>query len=61
MMVISFRIDMTPCATESGVIPGIRMAIRTLAPLPFMLAAVDGEILPVMVKLGWAPGIFRVA
>lgn len=37
------------------------MTVYALAPFPLVFATVNGEVLPVVVKCGRLPGIFRVA
>ncbi len=52
---------MTGQAGELGVIDIGGMAIRTLCPFPLMRAAVDFEILSVMIECRWEPCGRRVA
>ena len=60
-MVVGLRIGMTNGTTELGVIPGRGMAVGTLVPLPFMFAAINGEIHAVVVEGSRRPGLFTVA
>lgn len=59
-MIIRLRICMTNRTTEKGVIARCCMAIGTLIPFVFMLAAIDREILPVVVEISRIPRCFAV-
>lgn len=61
MLVVGFGIRVAGGAREYGIIGGIRVAVDTLCPFSFVLPAVDGEILPIVVKGGRHPGIFIMA
>ena len=52
---------MTIGTAEDGKIARIGMALRTLCPFSFVCAAIDAEILTVMVKGGWCPGSLAMA
>ena len=56
MVIIRFGIGMASRAGEFGIIGRVGMTVRTLVPLTQMLAAVNGEILSVMVECGRRPG-----
>lgn len=52
---------MTNGATENGVVGGVGMTLGTLVPLILVLAAVNREILRIVIERGWVPGTLTVA
>ena len=61
VLVVRFGIGVAGGTSKFGVVGWVRMAIRTSAPLTIVFATVNGEILPIVVKSSWCPGVFTVA
>lgn len=61
VLVIGLRVGMAGGTGKFSVIGRVGMALGTLIPLPLVLAAVNGEILPVVVKGRRRPGRFGMA
>ena len=60
MIVVGFGIGMATQAIEDGKIGRIGVALGTLIPFVFVLAAVNREIHAVVIKIGRHPGGFIV-
>ncbi len=52
VVLVGFRIQMAAQTAELHVVAGIDMTIHAFIPLSFMLSTIDGEVLPVMIKVG---------
>ena len=61
MRIVGLGICMTASTGEHSIIPRVSMAVETLAPFPLVSAAVDGEMLSIVVKSGGNPAAFSVA
>ena len=60
VLIVRFRIGMAGGAGKFSVIRGVRMAVRTLAPLTVMCPTVYREIQAIVIKGGRNPGIFTM-
>lgn len=61
MIIVGTGVGMTNGATENRVVGGVGMTFGALVPLVLVLAAVNREILRIMVESGRIPGILTVA
>lgn len=61
VLIIRFRIHMAGGAGKLGIVGRVDMAVCTLIPFALVLAAVDREILSVVIKGGRLPGGLRMA
>lgn len=61
VLIVRFRVHMASGAGKLHIVSRVHMAVYTLIPFALMLATVDREVLPIMIKGGWLPGGLRVA
>jgi hypothetical protein len=61
VLVVCFGVRVAGDTSEHRIIRSIGVAVNTFTPLARMFTAVNGEILPIVVKGGRLPGIFAVA
>ena len=61
MRIVGLRICVTAGTGEQRIISRVGMAVETLAPFPLVSAAVDGEMLSIVVKSGGNPAAFSMA
>jgi hypothetical protein len=61
VLVVCLGVGMAGDASEDRIIRRVRVAINTLTPFSLVLTTVNGEILAIVVKGRWHPGIFIMA
>ena len=61
VIIVRLRIQVTPGTAKFRVVVGIDMAFHTLRPFALVLAAVDREILGIVIEVGRDPGILGMA